>query len=237
MNNDSYLGKELDLFSKAKNWKNYWKKEIDPYLGSNILDVGSGIGSNLELLWTNSSQWVCLEPDNKFLSRIENIRNKIKANDSVKIIGGNLDSLKIPKESFDTIIYIDVLEHILEDKKELLNATFYLKPGGHLIILSPAFQFLYSPFDKAVGHYRRYTKKTLENLSPWNCKIVKSNYLDSIGCLASLINKLFLRRSNPSISQINFWDKKIIPLSYFFDRLFLNSFGRSLYFVWKKNLI
>ena len=166
MNNETYVGKELDLFSNARNWKNYWRKEIYPYLGSNVLDVGSGIGSNLELLWTNSSKWVCLEPDTKFLSRIENIRNKINANDSVKIIGGDLKSLEFPKESFDTIIYIDVLEHIPEDKKELLNATFYLKPGGHLIILSPAFQFLFSPFDKAVGHYRRYTKKSLKNISP-----------------------------------------------------------------------
>ena len=136
---------------------------------------------------------------------------------------------------FDLVICIDVLEHILEDKKELQRATFYLKPGGHLIILSPAFQFLYSPFDKAIGHYRRYTIKSLTDISPLNCQVVKSNYLDSIGCLASLVNKLFLRSSNPSISQINFWDKKIIPLSYFFDKLFLNSFGRSLYFVWNKS--
>lgn len=235
MSNDNYLGKELDLFSNAKNWKNYWKKEIYPYLGFNILDVGSGIGSNLELLWKNSSEWVCLEPDPKFLSKINNVRNKINAKNSVKILNGDLNSLKVPKESFDTIIYIDVLEHILEDKKELKRATFFLKPGGHLIILSPAFQFLYSPFDKAIGHYRRYTIKSLMDISPLNCQIVKSNYLDSIGCLASLVNKLFLRSSIPSISQINFWDKKIIPLSYFFDKLFLNSFGRSLYFVWKKS--
>ena len=235
MNNANYVGKELDLFSNAINWKNYWRNQIYPYLGSNILDVGSGIGSNLELLWTNSSKWVCLEPDLKFLSRINNIRNKIDAKDSVNIIGGDLNSLKFPKESFDTIIYIDVLEHILEDKKELLKATFYLKPSGHLIVLSPAFQFLYSPFDRAVGHYRRYTKKSLKNISPYNCKVIKSNYLDSVGCLASLMNKLILRKSNPSMSQINFWDKKIIPLSYFFDKLFLNSFGRSLYCVWKKN--
>lgn len=234
MNNENYKGKELDLFSNAINWKTYWRNQIYPYLGSNILDVGSGIGSNLELLWTNSSKWVCLEPDYRFLSRIDNIRNKINAKDSVNIIGGDLNSLSVPKESFDTIIYIDVLEHILEDKKELLKATFYLKPSGHLVVLSPAFQFLYSPFDKAVGHYRRYTKKSLKNISPSNCKIIKSNYLDSVGCLASLMNKLFLRKSNPSISQINFWDKKIIPLSYLFDRLFLNSFGRSVYCVWKK---
>ena len=235
MNNANYVGKELDLFSNAINWKNYWRKKIYPYLGSNILDVGSGIGSNLELLWTNSSKWVCLEPDHKFLSRIDNIRNKIDAKDSVTIIGGDLNGLKFPEESFDTIIYIDVLEHILEDKKELLKATFYLKPSGHLIVLSPAFQFLYSPFDKAVGHYRRYTKKSLKSITPYNCRVIKSNYLDSVGCLASLMNKLILHQSNPSISQINFWDKKIIPLSYFFDKLFLNSFGRSLYCIWKKN--
>ena len=51
VNNFTYVRKELDLFSQAKNWKTYWKKSIFPYLGKDILDVGAGIGSNLELLY------------------------------------------------------------------------------------------------------------------------------------------------------------------------------------------
>ena len=133
------------------------------------------------------------------------------------------------------IIYFDVLENILDDKEELQQATFYLEPWVNLIIYHLFFQFLYSPFDKAIDHYIR-DKKTLGIISPWNCKIVKSNYFDSIGFLSHLMNKLFLSRSKPSISHTNFWDKKIIPLSYLFEKLFLNSL-EEVYILFEKKML
>ena len=62
------------------------------------------------------------------------------------------------KDKYDTIIYLDVLEHIEHDQKEFLNAFSNLNDGGHLIVSVPAYNFLYSKFDKDFGHYKRYNK-------------------------------------------------------------------------------
>jgi 2-polyprenyl-3-methyl-5-hydroxy-6-metoxy-1,4-benzoquinol methylase len=70
---------------------------------------------------------------------------------------------------FDTIIYLDVLEHIADDRAELACAARLLSPQGCVIVLSPAHQFLFSPFDQAVGHYRRYSRATLRDLTPPDC--------------------------------------------------------------------
>ncbi len=120
------------------------------------------------------------------------------------IINGTIYGLK-QDEKFDTIIYIDVLEHIQDDKKEIQKAMDLLAPGGHLIILSPAFNLLYSPFDKAIGHYRRYQKKNLKLLLPEYILPVRLRYLDSLGFLMSLSNRFMLHQRYPSVKQVNFW--------------------------------
>lgn len=68
----------------------------------------------------------------------------------------------LPRDSrFDTILYIDVLEHIADDRAELVEAARRLNPGGYLVVLSPAHQWLFTAFDAAIGHVRRYTAKSL----------------------------------------------------------------------------
>jgi SAM-dependent methyltransferase len=137
-------------------------------------------------------------------------------------------------EKFDTIIYIDVLEHIEDDNKEMKRACELLQPNGHLIILSPAYNFLFSPFDKAIGHYRRYTSKTLKQAMPAELKLVTLNYLDSVGLFASLANKLFLKQTYPSKKQIQTWDRLMIPVSKWMDKIFFHSFGKSILGIWRK---
>jgi 2-polyprenyl-3-methyl-5-hydroxy-6-metoxy-1,4-benzoquinol methylase len=135
---------------------------------------------------------------------------------------------------FDTIIYIDVLEHINDDKKEMRKASELLKPNGHLIILSPAYNFLFSPFDKAIGHYRRYTSKTLRAAMPNELELIKLQYMDSIGYFASLANKLLLKQTYPSKKQIQTWDSWMIPFSKWTDKIFFHSFGKSILGIWRK---
>jgi 2-polyprenyl-3-methyl-5-hydroxy-6-metoxy-1,4-benzoquinol methylase len=69
-------------------------------------------------------------------------------------------------EVFDAVLYVDVLEHIADDLSELRRAAVHLRPGGVLVILVPAHPRLYSAFDAAIGHYRRYTKSMLITVVP-----------------------------------------------------------------------
>ena len=97
---------------------------------------------------------------------------------------------KTNNNKFDTIMYLDVLEHIKNDKKEIDIALKSLKKNGNLIINVPAFQFLYSDFDKNVGHYRRYNKKKLISLfKNKKYKKIWCTYYDSFGFILSLLSK------------------------------------------------
>ena len=83
---------------------------------------------------------------------------KLKFDGDKKIIVLNTD-IHSQEKKFDTILYMDVLEHIENDEKEINKALKQLNSGGYLIFFVPAYQFLYSDFDKAIGHIKRYNKK------------------------------------------------------------------------------
>ena len=195
---------------------------------------GRRIGGTTQILCKNpESEWICLEPDPKLRTEID---QKIKTGQLPKNCqarGGTIKTLDSTKR-FDTIIYIDVLEHIEDDHAEVLSACQLLNSKGKLVTLSPAHQFLYSPFDHQIGHYRRYNREMLKALTPPDCKVVKLLYLDSIGMLTSLSNRLFLRHGLPTSQQIRFWDRNLVPVSRAVDPLIGFSTGRSILCVWEK---
>jgi protein-L-isoaspartate O-methyltransferase len=231
--NNIYQGSELELFAHAKNWKDYWSSVIRPYLGSNVLEVGAGIGSITKLLARSGICWTCLEPDPQQANRIRTWCEQESIN-SVIVITGTLRMIPADR-SYDTIIYIDVLEHIEDDRSEILKAYRHLSETGNLIILVPAHQCLYTAFDRSIGHFRRYNRPQLESLKPEEAVKKFSGYLDSFGLLASLFNRLLLRSSMPTKTQISLWDRRLVPLSRTLDRLLRYRLGKSLVVVWSRH--
>lgn len=229
-----YIGDELELFEHAHNWKAYFANTIAPYIGGDVAEIGAGLGGTTSILCSGEEvSWTCLEPDPALCAEI-----------SAKVADGHLPAIVSPKVAtlashensarFDTIMYIDVLEHIESDKAEIDLAATRLKPGGHLIVLAPAHQALFTPFDAAIGHFRRYSRKSLKALEPGDTALKTCFYLDSVGLLASLANKIVLKQSSPRLSQIKFWDNAIVPVSRILDPLFLKSLGKTVVAVWTK---
>lgn len=231
----SYVGKELELFAKADRWKHYWISKIRPYVSGDVLEVGAGIGANtVRLVGGAEKRWVCLEPDPKLAEELRKRVESFQGEAAIEVRVGGTSSLS-RTEPFDTILYIDVLEHIENDREEIDRAASLLKPGGHLVLLSPAHQWLFSPFDKAIGHYRRYTRATLRAVIPRTLHTVKLLYLDSVGLLASTGNRFLLRESLPSAKQIFAWDKLMVRCSKFADPITGFNVGRSILGVWDKS--
>ena len=230
-----YIGDELELFSAAKNWKQYVAKLIQPYIKGDVLEAGAGIGTNTLLFFNNKvSSWVLLEPDKKNFTVLQTIVADKKLPANASLFNGFTTDIDETKK-FDTILYIDVIEHIEDDKSEITTAINLLKPNGHLIVLSPAHNYLMSPFDKAIGHYRRYSKKMAAALGNEKVAIVKNIYADSIGLFASCANKLLLKQKYPSKKQIHFWDSFMIPISKIIDPLLFHACGKTIITVWRKN--
>ena len=231
----SYIGSELDIFSRATNWKAYYRQLIRNYIGNEVLEVGAGIGATtMTLCRGDKSRWICLEPDPGLAGKTRYLIESGQLPKCCKVEVGSIEDLD-PAEAFDSILYIDVLEHIKDDKTEIERAANRLKPGGFLIILSPAHQGLFTPFDARIGHYRRYNKRSLSALIPQNLKCERLFYVDSVGAIASLGNRYLLKRDMPNAQQIALWDKVMIPLSRIFDPLSGFSVGKSIIGIWQRN--
>ncbi len=226
--NLSYPGSELELFAHAVNWKFYWSSLVQNYLKGDVLEVGAGNGNNTRLLYSERHhRWVCLEPDYELSLYLRKSLIENPYYENCEVINETIEFLS-SGQMFDTILYIDVLEHIENDKEELKRASKHLKPGGNIIILSPALQILYSKFDEAIGHYRRYTKKKFKNIIPSNLKLEHLIYLDTVGLIVSIGNRFFLKQNMPSLRQIKIWDRIIIPCSRLVDRLTGYRAGKSI---------
>ncbi len=224
--NYEYQGDELEIFAHASNWKAYFRERLSPYIKGDVAEIGAGLGSTPKVLAACShDSWACVEPDPSLAAKLIQNTASIKP----RVVMGTIESLT---EKVDTILYIDVLEHIENDETEVQAAVDRLRPDGHLIVLSPAHQQLFSPFDKAVGHFRRYSRASLERLSPRAATLQRIFYLDSVGLLASVANRLLLRQALPTNRQIATWDRWMIPASRICDRVLNYRLGKTVVGIW-----
>ena len=197
-------------FGNSKNKKNNPK----------ILDFGAGVGTLAKIFnesWSIKVECVEIDP----IQRVELSR--------IGLI--NFPSLKACNKKYEYIYSSNVLEHIEDDLLALKELYETLHQGGVLVIYVPALPFLFSNFDESVGHFRRYTKKSLEKkISQVGFSYFKSEYCDSIGILGSLIVKYFgydeVLGQNKVLLRI--YDKYIFPISRVLD-IFLKKFiGKNL---------
>lgn len=219
----------MAIFEKACRWKAYWRSRIADFVHGDVLEVGAGIGANTTLLaGLDYRSWTCLEPDAQLAAEIEN-----PAGGKHRVLIGTIRELR-PSERFDAILYIDVLEHIEDDGAEMKRAAERLHPGGALIVLSPAHQSLYAPFDAEIGHFRRYSRSSLAATIPQGLEQASLVYLDSVGMLASAANRLLLHSPMPTEGQILTWDRWMIPVSRLLDPLFGWRMGKTVLGVWRR---
>ena len=212
-----YSGWELKYFDKAINFRQYQYSLIKNKIRGNLAEVGPG---NAVLL-------------KYYIKKTKKIYKKLKKKLGNKITIKNT-KLDINKK-FDTIIYFDVLEHIKNWKSELRKAYKCLKINGNILINVPAFNLIYSDFDKEIGHYRRYTvndflreKRYLKNSE------IQNKYYDSIGFFLSLLSKIFIREYKKNFDKkIKLWHSFII-LSRILAFFTFNIFGKSLFISIKK---
>jgi SAM-dependent methyltransferase len=232
--NYRYEGSELELFAAATNWKRYFASICAPFIGHKVLEVGAGIGANIPYFWRQSDHdWLSVEPDPELAARIERAVATQALPRGCRVVTGTIDDVD-PALRFDSVLYIDVLEHIEDDAGEVIKAASRLSDGGRLVILSPAHQYLFSPFDAAVGHHRRYSSATLNALRPPHCRPAAQLMLDSVGFFASVANKALYKSSSPTPQQIAFWDSILVPTSTVVDRLTGYRFGKSIVVVWEQ---
>ena len=225
----NYPGKELENFDLASIWRKYIYFSIKKYIKGSVLEVGAGIGS-----FTNN--YSSLENNSITLTEIDNNNYKIlKERFKNRNYFFYKSVTKELKGKFNTIMYLNVLEHIEKDTVEINDALEKLDDNGYLIILVPAHNKLYSKFDEAVGHFKRYEIDYFNKLKLNNAVIEKTVFLDCMGYLLYYINGVFFKEDvYPSKLKILIWDKIFTPITFFLDKILNYKFGKNLLCVIKK---
>ena len=224
-----YPGKELEVFDKAVIFQKYTYSLIKTYLGKSILEIGAGLGS-FTRHYISSDRLILLNDLDNF--NFNFLKKKFKTKKNIRITKTKIKNIN---KKFNTIIYLNVLEHIKNDKQEIINAFNKLKKNGNLIFLVPAHQKLYTKFDKAIGHYRRYEADFFKNSKPKKAIISKLIYLDFLGYLLYFFNKIFFKEEvYPSRYKILLWDKIFMPMTIIVDFFSQYKFGKNILCVYKK---
>ena len=223
-----YPGEELKVFDKAKIFQKYIFLKIKKYLENEILEVGAGLGSF-------TKEYINLYKNVHLSDLDENNYRELKKKfaNTASIFNKKIEDIKF---KYNTIIYLNVLEHIEDDNREIEIAASKLNAGGNLIILVPAHQNLFSKFDQAVGHFKRYNINYFKNLENKNLKLKKLIYLDVFGYLLYFLNKIFFKEEKyPSEAKILIWDKIFIPITIILDFLIMYKYGKNILCVYEKN--
>jgi 2-polyprenyl-3-methyl-5-hydroxy-6-metoxy-1,4-benzoquinol methylase len=220
----------LEVMHEAQWYNNLLFSLIQRHLGNNILEVGAGTGNFTDKLLLGAKV-TALDLDSSY---IKELREKF----GEKVISGVGDIEKgkyfFNNFKFDTIVCLNVLEHLENDRKALKNMKNLLIKGGNLILLVPAHKLLFSKFDKELGHFRRYSKKEIfEKLQEEGFKIIEIKYLNWWAAIGWLIFiKIFNKAKMPE-NPVSIFDK----LGKFFlypEKIINIPFGLSILAVSKK---
>lgn len=199
-----------------------------PYLRSRLLEVGCGWGNILRLVEGHVSEITAIDVDEE---SVRHVQDMYRTHPSFTGVVGDICDPRIVEtlgEDFATVLSVNVLEHVDDDLLALTNMKRLLTPGGFLVIVVPAHARLYNRMDRAIGHYRRYSKAEMETkLTQIGCSAVVLRYINPLGALGWLVNGALLGRTTPPAGQLKLMNA-IVPILRSLERLGEPPFGVSL---------
>ena len=227
------LSDSIGILESTKNYNRWIYDNIKNFIGQNVLEIGCGTGNITDFILEKSSSVTGIEIDHTFACTA---KKKYKNKKSVRIIQGDFLELKnIRKNHYDTVITLNVLEHIKNDSLALSKMLASLKTGGTAVMLVPAMHFAYGALDKELGHFRRYEKSDMLKLYAQNgFKPEKLFYMNFIGAFAWAFNSRLLGRKDFPQSQPKLFDRFFVPVLKPLEALIPPPIGQSLIAVGKK---
>jgi len=176
---------------------NKWLHDrFDPWLGNRVLEVGSGVG-NQTRFFADKERVVASDIEPHYVSEL---RAKFDGRPNVRVASFRFplvdaDVRDLAAERIDTIVCLNVLEHIEDDAGTLRDFARVLPAGGRLALLVPSLPALYGTLDEALRHYRRYDKAGLARLvAEAGLAVEKIRYLNRPGVFGWWLNSRVLRR-------------------------------------------
>ncbi len=224
-----YTGTEnLEVMSEAKRYNRFLVDKIIQYAPRSgmVVDYGAGVGTFARAVCERGREVLCVEPDAAQLAVIA----------SLGLTG--VASLAKFEHEVPYVYSLNVLEHIEDDSAAIAEIAQKLTVGGRVLIYVPAFQLLYGPMDKLVGHFRRYRRGELaQKVAGQGLKVLTCEYVDSLGFAAALVFNAMGGggdgRLNPRAVRI--YDRFVFPLSRIADTVCWAALGKNVLLVAEKS--
>jgi SAM-dependent methyltransferase len=213
----------------ARNYMGWIVATLRPYLGRSVLEAGIGHGGYYEYFGKlGRYHGVDIDPAN-----VEGARARFPGGDfALADICSDEFRSRFSPGSVDTVVCCNVIEHVDDDNRAVANLANALISGGHLLVVVPALQQLYSELDRLAGHHRRYDKPLMRKaFAGAPVDILELRYFNPIGGLAWWLNRFAKHRTlddNAVNAQIRIFDRYVLPLSRMVDPLTRGFFGQSL---------
>lgn len=205
------IERDLTILGESAGYTNLQFSKIEPFLGSRILELGAGIGNHTALLAARRPEiLVAAEQEREFCSLIE-----VRCGPTTRVICMDIGDLRARAEEFrrerlDTIIALNVIEHIEDDREALAAAADLLIPGGQIVLLAPAHPFLYARLDRLYGHYRRYTKALFRaHAVALDLELVEASYFNMLAAIGWLVVAKFGRARQMSRGGMRIFDRTL----------------------------
>ena len=226
-----YFGLDLEAMSEADRYSREIVRGFSPYLGRHVAEVGAGIGNvSVLLLELGLTRLLAIEPDHLMHERLA---ERLKPNANAVACKGFLATVIEQGRigSVDSVVSVNVLEHVEDDAGELALMRSVLRPGGHLCLWVPAVPALYSRFDGMLGHHRRYRKSELAaRLRGAGFEILRLGYRDLAGLFAwflccKVLGQTLTRR------KVGLYDRLVVPATSAVGRWVHPPLGKNLFAV------
>ena len=145
----------LQRMSALEHYNDWIIESITPWIGDTVLEVGSGIG-NISRYFLDRKKLILTDVQEDY---IEKLRERFGDHPNVSFELYNLEESDshLRNRGIDTIVALNVLEHIKNDVHALREMASILSPGGYLILQLPAHMLLYGSLDRNLDHFRRYS--------------------------------------------------------------------------------
>ena len=226
--------RDLEVMSDAVRYNDWLFSQFRPFLGNRILEVGAGIGNFTEKLLDREHVVAtdvyepCVLYLEKRFSRNANVYPLFR-----DISSDDIADLR--QHNFDTILCMNVLEHIRDDQAALDTLFTLTRDRGKLLLLVPAFPVLFGTIDRMVGHHRRYTKNVLvRKCAQSGFQIRSAYYMNWPAFLGWFVNNRLLMNREESSRQVKFYDSLIIPWLRVLEGIIHPPFGLSIVLVAEK---
>ena len=168
---------------------------VQPFVGSHVLEIGSGTGLMTKFL-AGRTRVTATDIDQDYVQLLGRTFAGHPNVDVRHLDLATLDRDGIPRETYDTVVCSNVLEHIEDDRSALSAIRQVLVPGGRVVLIIPAVKALYGEIDRAIHHYRRYSRAEIEEkLATAGLQVEHLSYFNMLGVPGWWLNAVLLRRT------------------------------------------